>query len=279
MRHRLILTLTLIGLLGYTVAGTLTHTHGRNTGASELFEASGTWTVTLAAYCYEGFGNVEATVYDDQHNELAVITVMGEGIKRHTFETDPGRFYVIVQPSYWHVYNWELHVESGEGSGVSHGRELLTISHADHLAQQAEMLAQATEAEEAEVAPEASSDAPFVPASIWDGAFTEQQANRGRQTYELHCAGCHGSDLISADGYAPDLIGFSFTSRWHNVSVWNRYTVIRDSMPMGMGGFLSDEEYADIVAYILSYNKYPAGEHELIAGEHLDAVIITPTAP
>lgn len=288
MPNRRTLTLTLIllisGLLSYTSANTLAHTHGRNTGASELFEASGNWAVTLAAYCYEGFGNVEATVYDEMHNELAVITVMGEGIKRQVFDTEPGRFYIIVQPSYWHVYNWEILVESGDGSDYSYGRELLTISHADHLAHQAHeaaVLAQAAAAPADEEASEqeAAADAPFVPESIWDGIFTSEQAQRGRMTFELYCAGCHGSDLISADGYAPDLIGFSFTSRWHNVSVYRRYSIIRETMPQGAGGMLSDQEYADIVAYVLSYNKYPAGDHELIPGEHLDAVIITPTAP
>lgn len=284
MRQRIVLATLLVGLLTYASASTITHTTGRNTGASELFEAAGTWTVTLAAYCYEGFGNVQATVFDDKHNELASIIVMSEGIQRQTFTTDPGRFYVIVQPSYWHVYNWELLVESGEGSEFSHGSELLVVSHAEHMAHLAQQSAAAEETAEETAAAEGAeaaedAEAPFVPDSIWDGVFTEEQAKRGKQTFEMNCAICHGSDLISADGYAPDLIGFAFRSRWHNVSVWNRYSVIQASMPVGRGGTLSDMEYADIVAYILSYNKYPAGEHELVPGEHLDAVLITPAAP
>lgn len=239
---------------------TLAHVHGVNVGASELFEASGTWSVTLAAYCYEGFGNVEATVFDDSHEVVAVVTVMGEGIEREVLETEAGRFYVVVQPSYWHVYNWELLVESGEGRDVSVGSALRVVSHADHHAAEGD----------------ASANAAAEPDSIWDGVFTLEQAQRGQATYQRHCAACHGFELISEDGYAPDMTGFIFTSRWHGTTVLNRFERMRTTMPVGNPGGLTEQEYADIIAYVLSFNDYPAGDGELLPGPHLERILIEP---
>ena len=40
--------------------------------------------------------------------------------------------------------------------------------------------------------------------TIWDGAYTEAQADRGHTAYMQNCARCHGLEAISG-GIAPDL--------------------------------------------------------------------------
>ena len=36
--------------------------------------------------------------------------------------------------------------------------------------------------------------------SIWDGVYTDAQADRGREQYTQHCANCHGDTLMTGDG-------------------------------------------------------------------------------
>ena len=48
--------------------------------------------------------------------------------------------------------------------------------------------------------------------SVWDGVYSEAQAERGRQLYEASCARCHGDDLSGAN--ARPLAGESFIRDW-----------------------------------------------------------------
>jgi S-disulfanyl-L-cysteine oxidoreductase SoxD len=281
MTHLRVLLMLALAAAATAFAAPLAHTNGINPGGTPIFTANGTWAVTLAAYCYEGFGYVEAVVMSADHTEIARTTVMGEGIARLVLDTDPGDYYVLVTPSYWHVYQWELLVEEGPGGDVAIREPLHSVSHAEHVAQLAAAQAAATEPADEEATEEGAAAEGeghahvHVPASIWEGIFTTEQAERGRASYGAICAGCHGLDLMSADGYAPDMTGFMFTSRWVGVTVANRFDRIHLSMPPGRGGTLELQTVADIVAYLLSANKYPAGEHELTPGEHLQQIDIT----
>ena len=259
--------LACLALIGASHAATIAHFHGNLEVTSEVFEAEGTWSVTLAAYCYEGFGFVEARVFTEAGEEVDVVTVMGEGIERIVLDTEPGQYYVEVYPSFWHVYDWEVLIETGEGSDYEYGVELRTVSHAEH------------QAEQDEGAPAGRGDPMHVSEetmSIFDGVFNADQVRRGRFAYNDHCAMCHGDDLISADGYSPDLIGTSFTARFIGNSVEERREVIQTTMPQGRAGTLEDQMVLDMIAYILSVNDYPEGDGELVPGEHLEDLIIEP---
>jgi mono/diheme cytochrome c family protein len=265
--HMTTAVLASLMVLGMSHAAPLSHFHGTLPETSDTFEAEGTWAVTLAAYCYEGFGFVEARVFSEDGDDLGVVTVMGEGVERLVLETDPGRYYIEVTPSFWHVYTWELLVETGEGSDYEYGVELLTVSHAEHQAAQ-----EADEHEGHDSAMQVSDEE----MSIFDGVFNADQVRRGRFAYNDHCAMCHGDDLISADGYAPDLIGSSFASRWIGETVEARRERIQTTMPVGRGGTLEDQMVLDMIAYILDFNDYPQGDGELVPGDHLEDLIIEP---
>ncbi len=98
---------------------------------------------------------------------------------------------------------------------------------------------------------------------IWTGVYTAVQAGRGEATYQSNCAACHGRTLQATNPDAPSLTGPSFGISWHGKPVADLFTLMRTSMPLGAGGSLSDPEYLDIVAYILKFNGYPAGDREL----------------
>jgi mono/diheme cytochrome c family protein len=102
-------------------------------------------------------------------------------------------------------------------------------------------------------------------ATILDGVFTAAQAERGREAYELHCTSCHYGDLRGSNG--PALKGAPFIDNWREDSAKALFTYVRTNMPQRAPASLADETYADILAYILSVNMFPAGSKELIAGE------------
>jgi mono/diheme cytochrome c family protein len=111
------------------------------------------------------------------------------------------------------------------------------------------------------------------PASVNDGVYSAAQAERGGAVYAAECALCHGPTLAGGGG-GPTLSG-PFWTAWDGRSVGELFKLTRTSMPFDGPGRLSDQEYADIVAYILSANRYPAGEKALPTdAEALKAIAI-----
>ena len=98
--------------------------------------------------------------------------------------------------------------------------------------------------------------------SVWQGIYTEEQARRGQAVYEKSCSSCHSASLTGGD-MAPALVGPEFSAEWNGLTVGDVFERIRTSMPQEAPGSLTREQYADIVAHILSANKFPAGAKEL----------------
>ena len=98
--------------------------------------------------------------------------------------------------------------------------------------------------------------------TVWDGVYSEAQAERGRVAYARHCASCHAADL-SGSLEARPLAGPRFMQDWSEDTVHTLYTRVRDLMPFDDPATLTDDVYLDSVAYILQYNGFPAGEADL----------------
>lgn len=97
---------------------------------------------------------------------------------------------------------------------------------------------------------------------MWDGVYTQEQAERGHSLYNQHCASCHGDTLAGGDE-APQLAGGDFLANWNGLTVGDLFERIRRSMPQDDPGRLSRQQTTDVLAYILSFNKFPAGQTEL----------------
>lgn len=98
--------------------------------------------------------------------------------------------------------------------------------------------------------------------SVWDGVYSEEQAERGKTAYEAQCAFCHLSEL-TGQGFAPALIEDTFKSRWQDGNLGDLFTIVKQTMPQDKPASLSDKEYAEVVAFLLKSNLYPAGKQEL----------------
>ena len=100
--------------------------------------------------------------------------------------------------------------------------------------------------------------------SIWSGVFTAAQAKRGDDAYQASCSGCHGNNLRATDPEAVDLTGAAFQAKWNGKTLGERFEKIRDTMPLGNGNSLGDKTYMDVLAFILQFNEFPAGNQELV---------------
>ena len=105
-------------------------------------------------------------------------------------------------------------------------------------------------------------------ASIWDGVFTEAQATRGQTVYSGACGTCHGRRLNGAPD-DPDMRSTSPLARarflrvWEGRSLATLFEYTRATMPESNPGSLTDGEFVDVIAYMLSVGGMPVGDDEL----------------
>jgi S-disulfanyl-L-cysteine oxidoreductase SoxD len=100
------------------------------------------------------------------------------------------------------------------------------------------------------------------PASVWDGVYSQEQANRGKAVYAKECSSCHGPAL-NGSGQAPPLEGADFKGNWNGQTVNDLFEKMQTSMPADRPGQLTRTQNADILAFLLSSNGFPAGQKEL----------------
>ena len=98
--------------------------------------------------------------------------------------------------------------------------------------------------------------------SVWDGVYSDEQATRGKGLYAEQCASCHGSEMTGGE-MAPPLAGGEFMAGWDGLTVGDLFERIRISMPQNAPGSLSGQQNADILSFVFSANKFPAGTTEL----------------
>jgi quinoprotein glucose dehydrogenase len=113
--------------------------------------------------------------------------------------------------------------------------------------------------------------------TTWSGVFTAEQVARGKEKATAECAACHGATLKG--DLAPALVGPDFIDHWYDARLGELALRIQNTMPQSAPGSLKPEEYADILAFMLAENGFPAGSDTLKMApvEELDAIKITKT--
>ena len=115
--------------------------------------------------------------------------------------------------------------------------------------------------------------------SVWNGVYTEAQAERGSAGFSGHCASCHGAGL-GGTGEAPALAGPQFLSDFDGLSAGDLFDRIRTTMPQDNPASLTRDQYADILAFLLKANGMPSGPKELDRrSEYLKAIGFSATNP
>lgn len=124
-----------------------------------------------------------------------------------------------------------------------------------------------SEAQAAEVL--AGLDQAGTPVSIWDGIYSDAQVVRGRLAYGGYCAVCHGRRLNGAPEdpdmqSSPPLARANFLRDWNGRSLAILMDYTRAAMPQSNPSSLTDEQYVDVIAYMLSVSGAPSGSADLL---------------
>lgn len=107
--------------------------------------------------------------------------------------------------------------------------------------------------------------------TVWDGVYTDAQAERATATFSSTCSRCH---TLGADGNRP-LSGDKFWEGYTQKTVADLLAFVSKNMPNGQGGTLPAATYNDLVALILKSNGFPAGTTE-VTPETVTGVQIIP---
>ena len=102
--------------------------------------------------------------------------------------------------------------------------------------------------------------------TLGDGVYSDKQLESGERLYKQHCLACHDKKYF----------GPVFKA-WQGQTLDVLFLTMATTMPEANPGMLYDEEYADVLAYILALNRYPSGTGPLTGDtSRLAAVRIAP---
>jgi len=111
--------------------------------------------------------------------------------------------------------------------------------------------------------------------TVWAAVYTEAQASRGQAAYRETCASCHG-DTLDGGEMAPALAGPTFQENWTGQTLADLFARMR-TMPPSDPGSLPRDKAADVLAYVLKVNGFPAGATELTSSNSdLEVIAIAP---
>lgn len=101
--------------------------------------------------------------------------------------------------------------------------------------------------------------------TVWAGVYTDDQANRGRESYRQSCGHCHRDDLTGggSEAGAPPLRGPIFFYRWLHQPLSEMFLTIGTTMPQNKPDSLTPQTVVDIVSFLMKENEMPAGQTEL----------------
>jgi mono/diheme cytochrome c family protein len=94
--------------------------------------------------------------------------------------------------------------------------------------------------------------------STLEGVYTAAQAARGEDRFRGVCAHCHGIRQFTEPG---------LFRAWNGRPLRDLFEMVRTLMPDDNPGGLERRAYADVMAYLLRMNGYPAGAAELLADD------------
>jgi len=98
--------------------------------------------------------------------------------------------------------------------------------------------------------------------TLEDSVYSRDQARAGKKIYSKHCRACHER------GYFREVLR---THRGETLDLL--FEIMVTEMPQNAPGSLRDEEYVDVIAYIISQARYADGERDLSVAD-LDEIVI-----
>ncbi|MFI5177148.1 MAG: c-type cytochrome [Vicinamibacterales bacterium] len=112
--------------------------------------------------------------------------------------------------------------------------------------------------------------------TVRDKVYSKDQAARGEKQYAGLCANCHDPAKPPPAGKkaGPPLVGEKFLTNWDGRTLGELLTTTATTMPNDGSAVLSDEDTADVIAYLLQANGFPDGPAALKMGATSQDVVI-----
>jgi mono/diheme cytochrome c family protein len=108
-----------------------------------------------------------------------------------------------------------------------------------------------------------------------DKVYAKDQAERGGKQYATVCASCHDPEKVPAGKKpSPPLVGEKFLSKWDGRTLGELEDQIFTTMPNDGSATLTEDQTADLVAYILQANGMPDGSAALKYGAASKDIVI-----
>ncbi|SEB16500.1 c-type cytochrome [Paraburkholderia sartisoli] len=166
--------------------------------------------------------------------------------------TADGRLAALTHE--WALPASQSAAESAHAPKVSY-LERATVPHAQQGGIRLAVAGTSTQGRFIKVSDAASTDVP---------SFDRMQANHGKALYASSCAKCHGGALQGVTGPALRGPAFAPISNAH-LTVGGIFGYMATNMPADRPGKLKDQDYADIMAFLLFSNGYTPGSTKLTA--------------
>lgn len=91
----------------------------------------------------------------------------------------------------------------------------------------------------------------FATLSVMADRAIAADERKGREVYEIHCAGCHGVDGVSLDPLVPNFADGDALVLM-DAELFQRIGDGKETMP-AFRGILSSEEMRNVIAYIRTF--------------------------
>ena len=116
--------------------------------------------------------------------------------------------------------------------------------------------------------------------TTWDSVYTAAQAAHGDSVYKASCMKCHGPALKGTETDGGPLVGKEFLDGWNGMTLDQLYNKIDRTMPSDNPKTLPAKDVADVMAFILSQNQFPAGASPLTENmDSLKSIKLTTSKP
>lgn len=86
------------------------------------------------------------------------------------------------------------------------------------------------------------------------GVYTAAQASKGEQVYMTSCVSCHPAGTYAAQ---------AFRDKWNGAPVSRLFDLVTGTMPKTEPGSLDNQDYIQVISYILKINGAPPGKTPL----------------
>lgn len=102
-----------------------------------------------------------------------------------------------------------------------------------------------------------------TPTTVWQGAFSNAQADRGGAVYKRECTTCHSDNFKGNIDGGPPLVGKDFEMRWQGMTLLDIVNQVSELMPGDEPGTVSRKEWVDLFAFIFRANGATMGATDL----------------